>query len=67
MPSFLQLKVVFQLQFLGRSLLFIMVNHKLGIVPNRKEPVTSEHIERKGYQFSSHDTSQGIQVSSYGD
>ena len=44
-----------------------MVNHKLGIVPNRKEPVTSEHIERKGYQSSSHDTNQGIQVSSYGD
>ena len=44
-----------------------MVDHKLGIVPNQKEPVTSEHIECKGYQSSSHDTSQGIQVSSYGD
>ena len=44
-----------------------MVDHKLGIVPNRKEPVTSEHIECKGYKFSSHDTSEGIQVSSYGD
>ena len=38
-----------------------------GIVQNWTEPVTNEHIECKGYQFSSHDTSQGIQVSSYGD
>ena len=44
-----------------------MVDHKIGIVPNWKEPVTSEHIERKGYQFSRHDTNLGIPVSSYGD